>query len=307
MSEWFKHFPRKMLDACEGLESVSLVAVYRTIIDRIYENDGPISNAPASIGKYACLRTSHTARAIAELVERGKLYITPDGRLMNPRADGELARRKDLSETRANAGSKGGLQNAKRSKSERTWSEPDANGYELGANAIPSEQKLAESGQSSEAIAASRAQEESREKQVSPQPPRTSTARTPTNGLDQMPDFSGKLDPGERLRLVEKMDVVDRVDNPDGEVVSQLTGDIMREARMTVPPSDLVLVGGWVRMGMEPAEIIQIVVRMAASARGAVRGMRYFDAEIRRVHDAKASAESSNMAYFARVLREHTP
>lgn len=79
--EWYKCRPRKLLDACEGLGTAALVSTYRTVIDRIYECDGPISNDPVSIGRYAGLRPSHAAKAIGELIERKRLKLTTDGRL----------------------------------------------------------------------------------------------------------------------------------------------------------------------------------------------------------------------------------
>lgn len=55
----------------------------------------------------------------------------------------------------------------------------------------------------------------------------------------------------------------------------------MREARMVVPPSDLALVGSWLNRGATLERHIKpVVTDMAATARGPIRSMRYFDAKI---------------------------
>jgi hypothetical protein len=168
--EWYKCRPRKLLDACEGLGTAALVSTYRTIIDRIYECDGPISNDPSSIGRYAGLRPSHAAKAISELIELGKLFRTDDGKLSNRFANNELEERAELGEKRAAAGSKGG----------RSRVQGGANGDQSGTNGDQGGKKpkrenagTAENGQSGQAIASTRAQEKRREeKKESPQPPK---------------------------------------------------------------------------------------------------------------------------------------
>jgi hypothetical protein len=76
------------------------------------------------IGRYAGLRPSHAAKAIAELIELGKLFRTDDGKLFNRFADNELVERAELGEKRAAAGSKGG----------RSRVQGGANGDQSGRN-----------------------------------------------------------------------------------------------------------------------------------------------------------------------------
>jgi hypothetical protein len=85
--------------------------------------------------------------------------------------------------------------------------------------------------------------------------------------------------------------------------VAELTGEIMRRAKMTAPPVDLVLAERWVAMGVDKQLILETVTRMAAGARGSIRAFRYFDAEICRQHEAKAAAKNAEIDEFRRIAR----
>lgn len=84
-------------------------AVYSLVIDLIYENGGEFPNNPGDISSHFADMGKAKARAvIAELVDMGKLSIR-DGMLHQKRAENEAQTRRNLSETRSEAGRLGGV------------------------------------------------------------------------------------------------------------------------------------------------------------------------------------------------------
>jgi uncharacterized protein YdaU (DUF1376 family) len=298
MSDWYKCYPRKLLDACEDLKDLTLVGVYRTVLDRIYENDGPISNEPTSIGRYCGIGGTKCARAIAELLERRKLFLTDDGKLMNPRAVDELAKRAEVTEARSRAGSapRKSTRNERETDEKRT---SDARPTSVprsshGGFAEVSDDYLAENGQSSGTYVQTRARERENRKKESPQPPK--------GPIDRMPDFDDSpLTPDQQREALARTNLANR-DLPGGVDIAKLTHRIMQIAKIIAPPPDMVLVESWLAQGADPeADIIRTVERMSAHAKGSVRQFRYFDAEIRRLVEVKRTAETSNITKFRNI------
>ena len=85
MSKSYKRYGIKFIQGTVGL-SLEEKGAYSICLDLIYENDGPIQddarwiagNCGCSVRKWKIIRVS--------LIEKGKLELTPEGRLMNARA-----------------------------------------------------------------------------------------------------------------------------------------------------------------------------------------------------------------------------
>lgn len=105
----------------------------------------------------------------------------------------------------------------------------------------------------------------------------------------------------ERAEAAAKIaSIAERAEVPEG-AVQRVVGEVMRRAKMTAPPVDLVLIETWLAKGIDEELILDTVTRMAAGARGPIRQMRYFDAELRRQHEAKGSAEEADIAHFRKI------
>lgn len=304
---WFKCDPVVFLHGLEQLKSAEEVAVYTVVIMRIYAVGGPVPNNPAAIGAVAQLTRLKTERIIAALVARGRLKLVGEN-LMDDRAADELGRRSTLSATRSEAGKMGGrpAKNSGNSDavSPRNEHETPQKVSKVGGNheqtAMEFAAPTAENGHSEEPNAFhARAREEEKRRET-PYP-----LRSDSPGFVPLPDqLDQPLTPEQRAELAASASRLSAGRGGDDEgVVRSLTQRIMAEARMVQPPHDMALVGGWVRLGMDPDEIFRIVVRLAASARGAIRGMRYFDAEIRRVSDAKTAPNTANILEFQRIAQ----
>jgi hypothetical protein len=127
MPAWYKRFPRDALNGMRGLNEAER-AFYGTVLDLIYEGDGPVADI-AMTSEMGCQRRRwHTVRDA--LVTKGKLVVLPDGRVTNTRAQAELRAYRDRSHERSGAGRKGGkIAAAKRA------AEPDLFGANDDGNA----------------------------------------------------------------------------------------------------------------------------------------------------------------------------
>jgi hypothetical protein len=91
--QWFRCYPEKFLTALAGMSALKQ-HVYLIVCLRIYEKRGAISDSVSAIAKRCGYdRVCHVQRAIAQLVEEGKLFRTEAG-LMNPFAENEITERK---------------------------------------------------------------------------------------------------------------------------------------------------------------------------------------------------------------------
>ena len=92
---WIKWFPSDFLNGVADL-SPNEIAVYTIILNRIFDEDGPIKNDPAIISRRCNMRPSQAAKSIKCLIENGKL-IDADGLLDNERAKKEVESRRKVS------------------------------------------------------------------------------------------------------------------------------------------------------------------------------------------------------------------
>lgn len=311
---WFKCDPQDMLDGIVGCESNGQALVYVACIMKMYASGGPIALDAASIGAASKCSPQWAARHVSRLVEMGKM-VERAGYIYQVRVAEEFEARAELAAKRALAG-KGGGRPKKAAAADlfgrdhlalanrfRSISDANANGMRMECNPNANEMqtaKLAEIGQPSKAIAFhARARGEGL-REESPSVP-----HSPARKEDLIPSFSdAPLSTEERAELVRRTSPVDRPPIDPKVDVAALTGKIMQASKMTAPPSDLVLVESWLALGADPErDILPTVIRMAAVARSPVRGMRYFDAEMRRLIEARAASEAENITHFRNIAR----
>lgn len=107
MSKWHARYHRQALD---GMQCLTLEerGAYNTILDLIYDRQAPLPDDPRWLAGWMGVSLRKWATLRATLIVKGKLYVTPDGRLANVRADFELETAAELSRNRAETGAKGG-------------------------------------------------------------------------------------------------------------------------------------------------------------------------------------------------------
>ena len=121
MADWFRCAPLPLLDALQELsEDAQLVYVKALLL--IYHRDGRIS-ATALRHRFPNWRPKRLQRAVAELLDSGKLIGTATGDLHNERALHELQQLAELTTARVEAGSKGGRTRAMRERQARRIAE----------------------------------------------------------------------------------------------------------------------------------------------------------------------------------------
>lgn len=86
-------YPADYLEGISDLDDERQVAVYTVAFMAMYARGGPIANDARWINRMAKCRTSTGCRtALDQLIAKGKLFVTDDGRLMNGRTARELVR-----------------------------------------------------------------------------------------------------------------------------------------------------------------------------------------------------------------------
>lgn len=116
--DWYKRDPRSMIDAKRAANdsngmTMAQAAVYDLVTDLIYEGAGETPNNPKYFASHFSDMSTRAARLSVEfLLGIGKLETNEKGFLSNSRAKVEAKARQTLSETRANAGQKGGKKTA---------------------------------------------------------------------------------------------------------------------------------------------------------------------------------------------------
>lgn len=290
---WFKCDPLDLIEGVESCENEAQGLVYVMVLMRIYQSGGPVANNPAAVAALSHMSTRKASAAITDLIRLGKLIETSDGRLFNRRAQGELGDRIRLSETRSSAGKQGGRPKKPSEETIESASKVLRERAESSANARDNSEKPAENGHSPKPKAFhARVREEQIREESPPTPPGA-------DGDGQMPDQP--MTDAERAEAAAKIaSIAERAEVPEG-AVQRVVGEVMRRAKMTAPPVDLVLIETWLAKGIDEELILDTVTRMAAGARGPIRQMRYFDAELRRQHEAKGSAEEADIAHFRKI------
>ena len=113
--DWYKRDPIRFLDGVQGM-GPETIGAYAVLIDLLYARDGEMPRDDRHLsGILGC--SVRKARALTDnLIERGKIEFQ-DGFIVDSRAKSSTFSRRNLSETRANAGRMGGEKIAKSRKS----------------------------------------------------------------------------------------------------------------------------------------------------------------------------------------------
>jgi len=105
---WYKRDPNAALIGMRGL-SHDAKSAYNTIIDLLYSRDGDLPDDERILCTQIECRPQWWRRVRAELIAAGKIWITPDGKLMTNRVETLLKQARNFSETQAKLGRKGGV------------------------------------------------------------------------------------------------------------------------------------------------------------------------------------------------------
>lgn len=311
MSDWFKCKPMPFLEGLETCESTDEALVYVVCIFRMYATDAPIPNNPASIGPFAKMGAAKARRAIAGLLEQGKLKLV-DGYLSNEKFESEMGEQRSLSRKRSAAGKEGG-------RPAKTEQKPATNPQQTGEKSGKVEGLLSVSGEemaeNSQTPKASAFTEREKERKSPPLPPTDHMSKLREEFAEFRktlppadPDAAQPADGGDRDRILNRVSNLSRHDGYDVDnepIVRELTSFIMIEAKMVMPPADLALVSGWIAQGMHPDKIRVIVSRLCANAKQPVRGMRYFDSTIRAELQAESDADAAQIRHFEAIAARH--
>lgn len=127
MAEWHKRYSRDALKGMRGLTNEER-GVYNTALDLIYEDEGAITDQALRHELTGCNARSY-ARIISTLIEKGRLFRTADGRLIDERAMFEMSLMHASRDERRTTG-RGG---AAKKKAMKAW-KADPSQSELFAN-----------------------------------------------------------------------------------------------------------------------------------------------------------------------------
>lgn len=105
--DWYRRNPKKFIRGVRGL-GPDVIGAYAVILDLIYEDEDSCPNDPLWIGGILGCSARKARSLIATLVEKGKLTIREDGRLINFVAVSELENRAKQRRRLAEAGANGG-------------------------------------------------------------------------------------------------------------------------------------------------------------------------------------------------------
>lgn len=104
---WYKRHPHAFLDGVQGL-GPDLIGAYAVLIELIYARDGnTVRDDHHLAGIMGCTK-GRAGRLTDKLIAKGKIKVSDDGTLSNPRADQQINEKSDIGEKRAASGSKGG-------------------------------------------------------------------------------------------------------------------------------------------------------------------------------------------------------
>lgn len=120
MVDFYRHDIVGWMDGTEGLDHLEY-RVYHVVCELIYLNEGPITFNPRGIAGRCNMRLDHLRRAVASLVEKGKLRMAED-LLSNDRCERELEL---IRQNRKNA-AKGGRGSSRRAKNGSSANANDA-------------------------------------------------------------------------------------------------------------------------------------------------------------------------------------
>ena len=81
---------------------------YSLVIDLLNDRDRPIPDDPKFMSRFLNITQQRWRKIRSVLIREGKIYIDAQGCITNPRFERELARRRGISEVRAEARREGG-------------------------------------------------------------------------------------------------------------------------------------------------------------------------------------------------------
>ena len=111
-ADWYKREPLAYLGGVQGMKAAHH-AVYGVVVDLCYVHGGAVNNDPKWIaGWIGDMGSAAVRKAIADLIEMGKLFVDDDGNLSQKRAKNEAKTRENLRENAAENGRKGGKKSA---------------------------------------------------------------------------------------------------------------------------------------------------------------------------------------------------
>lgn len=116
--QWYRRYPHAFIDGVQGM-GPEMIGAYAVLIELIYARDGnTVRDDRHLAGVLGC--SKRLAKSLTDkLVAKGKIVVSEDGVLSNPRAAHELQHKEETSEKRADAGRKSGAARRGVSKSVR--------------------------------------------------------------------------------------------------------------------------------------------------------------------------------------------
>jgi uncharacterized protein YdaU (DUF1376 family) len=132
--DFYKMFPEAWDTGTVDL-TLEQEAAYLRLCHAMYRAGGPIPNSNRLLK--GLFRSSHNraTKLLADLIEAGKIDLTPDGHLINERVAAVLHDRGKLSETRSAAGRNGGSK--RRAEDDQTPTNTEANPEQTPSNSRP--------------------------------------------------------------------------------------------------------------------------------------------------------------------------
>ncbi|HEU4805185.1 MAG TPA: DUF1376 domain-containing protein [Nitrobacter sp.] len=105
-------------DALAGFMSLTLEerGAYQTLLDMMYDRGGPLLDNDRLLAGYMQVSIRKWRSLRAELIAKGKIFITPDGQLFNSRVKKELENVAKTSRKLSESGAKGGRTRAENEK-----------------------------------------------------------------------------------------------------------------------------------------------------------------------------------------------
>lgn len=116
--QWYRRYPHAFLDGVQGM-GPELIGAYAVLIELIYARDGNTVRDDRHLAGVMGSSIQKARWLTDKLIEKGKIVVSDDGVLSNPRANHQLQYKEEISEKRADAGRKGGRAGRGVSKSVR--------------------------------------------------------------------------------------------------------------------------------------------------------------------------------------------
>lgn len=249
--DWYKREPVAFIDGVQGL-GPDLIGAYSVLLDLCYARAGETPRDDRHLaGILGC--SVRKARCLTDaLIERGKIEV--DGAfIVNSRAKSEAKPRRELSETRANAGRKGGERSGQ-ARRNKHLAEASASSKTEAEQEKEKEKKANGEGSATSARDAA---------DPPPPPPAPPPSPPPRGDLDDLCD-----------RVIRAVGV-----DPASDA-----------ARQWRSPSTVFELLQWRNLGLRDDEIVAKVASMTKGATSPPRTAKYFEAGMRELAEFKPTA-----------------